>query len=151
MQIEQHMPAETTEKITAANIQIQKNGAQPPIIGDASHFTGEVKVINPFKGTPPARVSGATVSFAPGARTAWHTHPLGQTLIITAGHGFVQKQGEPAQAIAAGDVVWIPPHIKHWHGAAPNATMTHIAVAEALDGKTVTWLEQVSDAQYPPR
>jgi quercetin dioxygenase-like cupin family protein len=99
-------------------------------------------------GHDPARVSGASVTFEPGARTAWHTHPLGQTLIVTAGSGLAQHEGGPVEQIRPGDVVWFPPGEKHWHGAAPTTAMTHIAIAEALDGKVVDWLEHVSDAQY---
>ena len=129
-------------------IKIQKNGSQPPVTGDAKYFTGKVTVTGPFKGTTPARVSGATVTFEPGARTAWHTHPLGQTLIVISGHGFVQQEGGPIDAISTGDVVWIPPSVKHWHGATPDSSMTHIAITEVMDGKTVDWLEKVSDEQY---
>jgi quercetin dioxygenase-like cupin family protein len=129
-------------------IQIHKNGSAPLITGDASYFTGKVTITGPFKGTPPARVSGATVTFAPGARTAWHKHPLGQTLIVTSGHGFVQEEGGPIKIISSGDVVWIPPDKKHWHGASPDSSMTHIAISEVMNGKTVDWLEHVSDDQY---
>jgi quercetin dioxygenase-like cupin family protein len=108
-----------------------------------------VRVDAPFKGTEDARVSGATVTFEPGARTAWHTHPLGQTLIVTAGFGFVQEWGQPVREIRPGDTVWIAPGAKHWHGAAPTTAMTHIAIAEVLDGKVVEWMEQVNDEQYP--
>ena len=132
-------------------IQIQKNGSQSPTMGDAKYFTGKVTVTGPFRGTAPARVSGATVTFEPEARTAWHTHPLGQTLIVTSGRGFVQQDGGPIEAINTGDVVWIPPNVKHWHGAAPDSSMTHIAIAEVMDGKTVEWLEKVSDEQYLQR
>ena len=101
-----------------------------------------------FKGDAPARIGGGTVTFEPGARTAWHTHPLGQTLIVTAGVGYVQQEGGPRQEIRPGDTVWIPPNTRHWHGATANSGMTHIAIAEAEDGQTVTWAEQVSEAQY---
>ena len=130
------------------SLTITPNGSQPSAKGPPSWFTGAVRVDAPFKGTAPARVSGATVTFEPGARTAWHTHPLGQTLIVTAGAGRVQESGKPVQVIKAGDTVWIPPGVKHWHGAAATTGMTHVAVAEALDGKVVDWLEQVSDQEY---
>jgi quercetin dioxygenase-like cupin family protein len=129
-------------------VTVQKAGAQPPSTGAPANFTGEVRVEGRFQATLPARVSGGTVSFAPGARTAWHTHPLGQTLIVTAGEGLVQHWGGSAQAIRPGDVVWIPPGVKHWHGATPISAMTHVAISEALDGKTVDWLEHVTEKQY---
>jgi quercetin dioxygenase-like cupin family protein len=128
---------------------VTANGSQPSAKGPADYFTGTVRVDSPFKGTDAARVSGATVTFEPGARTAWHSHPLGQTLIVTAGMGWVQQMNKPAQQIQPGDTVWIPPHVKHWHGATATTAMTHIAIAEVLDGKVVEWMEQVSDAQYP--
>jgi len=127
---------------------INPNGSQPSAKGPADYFTGTVRVDAPFKGTENARVSGATVTFEPGARTAWHTHPLGQTLIVTAGAGLVQAQGQPVRAIKPGDTVWIPANVKHWHGATATTAMTHIAIAEVLDGKVVDWMEQVSDEQY---
>lgn len=127
---------------------IIRNGSQPSAKGSPDYFTGAVRIDTPFKGTAPARIGGAFVTFEPGARTAWHTHPLGQTLIVTAGRGWVQTLGGGKEDIAPGDVVWIPPGEKHWHGATASTGMTHIAIAEALDGKTVDWLEQVSDAQY---
>ncbi|RLU07867.1 cupin [Pseudomonas prosekii] len=128
---------------------VTANGSQPSAKGPADYFTGTVRVDSPFKGTDAARVSGATVTFEPGARTAWHSHPLGQTLIVTAGMGWVQQLNKPVQQIQPGDTVWIPPHVKHWHGATATTAMTHIAIAEVLDGKVVEWMEQVSDAQYP--
>ncbi|QRM44655.1 carboxymuconolactone decarboxylase family protein [Rhizobium sp. BG4] len=112
------------------------------------YFTGNVETSGFFRGGEPARVGGATVSFAPGARTAWHTHPLGQTLFIISGSGLVQMEGGPKQQVSAGDVVWIPAHVRHWHGASRNEAMSHFAVAEALDGSSVTWLEKVSDRDY---
>lgn len=127
---------------------VTQAGAQLSTIGPAEHFTGRVRVDNPFKGTPPARVSGATVSFEPGARTAWHTHPLGQTLIVISGNGLVQEWGGPVRIIKPGDTVWIAPGIKHWHGATANVAMTHIAIVEMLGGKTVNWMEKVTDEQY---
>lgn len=127
---------------------INPNGSQPSAKGPADYFTGTVRVDAPFKGTDDARVSGATVTFEPGARTAWHTHPLGQTLIVTAGAGLVQESGQPARSIKPGDTVWIPPNVKHWHGATATTAMTHIAIAEVLDGNVVEWMEKVSDEQY---
>lgn len=127
---------------------VTAQGSQPSTAGSAEYFTGSVRVESPFKGTEPARVSGATVIFEPGARTAWHSHPLGQTLIVTTGSGFVQAYGEPAKRINPGDTVWIPPGVKHWHGASPTTGMSHIAIAEALDGKVVDWMEQVSEQEY---
>ncbi|MCU1733475.1 MULTISPECIES: cupin domain-containing protein [unclassified Pseudomonas] len=130
---------------------VTPNGSQPSAKGPADYFTGTVRVDAPFKGTDNARVSGATVTFEPGARTAWHTHPLGQTLIVTAGTGLVQQLGQPVRAIRPGDTVWIPPNVKHWHGATATTAMTHIAIAEVLDGKVVEWMEQVSDDHYGQR
>jgi quercetin dioxygenase-like cupin family protein len=127
---------------------VNTNGSQPSVKGPADYFTGTVRVDAPFKGTDGARVSGATVTFEPGARTAWHTHPLGQTLIVTAGSGLVQESGKPVRLIKPGDTVWIPPNVKHWHGATATTAMSHIAIAEVLDGKVVDWMEQVSDEQY---
>ena len=129
-------------------MKITRSGSQPFRKGPAEYFTGSVRVEQPFAGTAPARIGGAFVTFEPGARTAWHTHPLGQTLIIMAGHGWVQTNGGPKEEIRPGDVVWIPPAEKHWHGATATSGMTHIAISEALDGKTVEWLEQVSEEQY---
>ena len=127
---------------------IQRNGSQASAKRSADYFTGNVRVDMPFSGTEPARVSGATVTFEPGARTARHTHTLGQTLIVMGGCGRVQIWGASVQEIRPGDVVWIPPGEKHWHGASPSTAMTHVAVAEALDGKVVDWMEHVSDEQY---
>jgi quercetin dioxygenase-like cupin family protein len=127
---------------------IQRNGSRPSSKGPADYFTGAVRLDTPFQATSPARVSGAVVTFEPGARTAWHTHPLGQTLLVTAGSGWAQRDGGPIEEIQPGDVVWIPPGEKHWHGATDKTAMTHVAIAEALDGKAVDWMEQVSDAQY---
>ncbi len=120
----------------------------PAAKGSAENFTGEVSIDLRFQRDPPARVSGATVTFRPGARTAWHEHPLGQTLIVTSGTGWVQRAGVPRQTIRAGDVVWIPPGVKHWHGATTDSAMTHVAIAESLNGQVVTWMEHVSDEQY---
>jgi quercetin dioxygenase-like cupin family protein len=107
-----------------------------------------VRIDSPFQGSHPARVGGAIVTFEPGARTAWHTHPLGQTLIVTSGLGWVQREGGPVEEIRPGDIVWFEPGEKHWHGATAATAMTHIAIAEALDGKVVDWMEQVTDEQY---
>ena len=127
---------------------IIRSGSQPSAKGSAEYFTGAVRIDMPVKGTAPARVGGATVTFEPGARTAWHTHPLGQTLIVISGMGWVQMEGGPKEDIRAGDIVWIPPGEKHWHGATATTGMTHIALAEALEGKTVDWMEKVSDLQF---
>lgn len=124
---------------------------QSPSAGPSSYFTGSVAVTSAFKGTGEARLGGGTVTFQPGAHTNWHTHPLGQLLIITEGRGWVQVSGEPAKAIKPGDTVWIAPGVKHWHGAVRDTAMTHVAVSEALDGTSVTWLEPVSDEQYNER
>ncbi len=129
-------------------IRITRSGAQTSRQGPAEHFKGSVRVDPLFQAKAPARASGGQVTFEAGARTAWHTHPLGQTLIVTAGVGRVQRWGDPAEEIRPGGVVWIPPGQKHWHGAAPNSSMTHIAISEALDGKSVEWMEQVDDSQY---
>jgi quercetin dioxygenase-like cupin family protein len=129
-------------------MEIKRAGTQPSGRGPAEYFTGTVR-IDPLNTAPdPARVSMALVTFEPGARTAWHTHPLGQTLIVTAGYGRVQREGEPIQEIRPGDVVWIAPGERHWHGAGPQTAMSHIAVQERQDGSPVTWLEHVTDAQY---
>ncbi len=127
---------------------IKRNGSLPSAKGPAEWFTGAVRIDSPFKGGDPARVGGAIVTFEPGARTAWHTHPLGQTLIVTAGCGRAQREGGAIEAIHPGDIVWFAPGEKHWHGAATTTAMTHIAIAEALNGKVVDWLEKVSDEQY---
>lgn len=132
-------------------VQVTRVGTQASAAGPAEFFSGTVRVDAPFKGSSPARVSGATVTFEPGSRTAWHTHPLGQTLIVTAGTGRVQQWGSPVQEIRAGDTVWIPPGVKHWHGASRTTAMSHIAIAEVLDGKVVEWMEKVSDDQYGSR
>ena len=129
-------------------MEIQRSGSQPSVRGPEPFFTGSVRIDPLFEAPEPARVRGASVTFEPGARTAWHTHPLGQTLIVTAGCGWTQCWGEPKVEIRPGDVIWCPPGKKHWHGAAPTTAMTHIAVQERLDGKMVEWLEHVSDAEY---
>jgi quercetin dioxygenase-like cupin family protein len=127
---------------------IQRVGSQPSNKGPADWFTGTVRIDPLFAAEDPGRATGASVTFEPGARTAWHTHPLGQTLIVTAGFGRVQREGGPIEEIRPGDVVWFPPGEKHWHGASPDTAMTHIAVQEQLDGKAVDWLEHVTDEQY---
>ena len=129
-------------------MRITRSGSQPSGKGPAEYFTGVVRVDPLFQAPDPARVTGASVTFEPGARTAWHTHPLGQTLIVTAGCGRVQHEGSPIEVVHAGDVIWFPPGEKHWHGASPTTAMTHIAIQEQLDGKAVVWLEKVSDEQY---
>ena len=129
-------------------MKITRNGSQPSAKGPADYFTGTVRLDMPFKGSEPARVGGAIVTFEPGARTAWHTHPLGQTLIVTAGCGRTQREGGPVREIRAGDIIWFEPGERHWHGAAPTTAMTHIAIAEALDGKVVDWLEKVSEEDF---
>lgn len=130
------------------NIEITRAGSQPSTKGPADWFTGTVRIDPLFQPRAPARTAAAQVTFEPGARTAWHTHPLGQTLIVTTGLGRVQQEGGPIQEIRPGDVVWFPPGIKHWHGAAPATAMTHVAIQEQLEGKAVDWLEKVTDAQY---
>ena len=130
---------------------IKRSGSQPSGIGPAEWFTGTVRIDPLFQAPDPARVSGASVTFEPGARTAWHTHPLGQTLIVTGGGGLAQRWGGPIEAIRPGDVIWIPPGEKHWHGAAATTAMTHIAIQEQLNGKAVDWMEKVNDEQYQPR
>ena len=132
----------------AQTIAITRSGTQPARRGPAENFTGSVQIQTAFGPNAPSHTSGAMVAFEPGARTAWHMHPLGQTLIVTAGTGRVQQWGSPAEEIRQGDVVWIPPNTKHWHGAAPNASMTHVAIVEQLDGKNTDWMEHVTDEQY---
>ncbi len=127
---------------------IKRNGSTPSAKGSADYFTGMVRIDAPFQGSAPARVGGATVTFEPSARTAWHTHPLGQTLIIISGHGRVQRESGPVEDVSAGDIVWFEPGEKHWHGASPTNAMTHIAIAEALDGQVVDWMEHVTDEDY---
>ncbi len=129
-------------------MEIARAGSRPSGKGPESWFTGAVRIDPLFNGFDPARVQGAHVTFEPGARTAWHTHPLGQTLIVTSGVGRAQRWGGPVEEIRPGDVVWFPPGEKHWHGAAPTTAMTHIALQEVQDGEVVDWLEKVSDEQY---
>ena len=132
-------------------MQITRAGAQPSARGPAEWFTGAVRIDPLFTAPAPARAAGAVVTFEPGARTAWHTHPLGQTLIVVSGLGLAQREGGAVEEIRPGDVVWFAPNEKHWHGASPTTAMTHIAIHEALDGTAVAWLEHVSDAQYAAR
>src|SRR5213082_2947201 len=127
---------------------IKRNGSRASARPPLEYFTGTVRLDPLFQAPEPARVAGASVTFEPGARTAWHTHPLGQTLIVTAGYGLVQREGGPVEEIRSGDVVWFPPGEKHWHGAGPKTAMTHIAIQEAKDGKVVEWMEHVTDEQY---
>ncbi|HTX42537.1 MAG TPA: cupin domain-containing protein [Acidobacteriaceae bacterium] len=129
-------------------MEIRRAGTQAPRRGPAEYFTGEVRIDPLFEAPEPARAAGASVTFEPGARTAWHTHPLGQTLVVTAGRGRAQRWSGPVEEIGPGDVVWFAPGEKHWHGAGPETAMTHIAVQEKLEGRTVDWLEPVSDEQY---
>jgi len=129
-------------------MEISKSGSQPSAKGPTDWFTGVVRIDSPFQRPSPARVGGATVTFEPGARTAWHTHPLGQTLVVISGCGWTQCEGESIEEIRAGDVIWCPPNHRHWHGATPTTSMTHIAIQEALDGKFVVWMEKVTDEQY---
>ena len=125
---------------------IKRSGSAPSAGGPADYFTGTVRVDAPFAGS--GALSGATVTFEPGARTAWHTHPLGQTILVTFGVGRVQREGGPLEEVRPGDIVFFEPNEKHWHGAAPNNAMTHIAIAEKQDGEAVTWMEKVTGAQY---
>ena len=135
----------------AAAIEIARAGSQASTRGPAANFTGAVRVDPLFQARAPARASAALVTFEPGARSAWHSHPLGQTLVVTSGVGRVQQWGGRVEEIRPGDVIWTPPGVKHWHGAAPATAMSHIASQEALDGKVVEWMEQVSEAQYRQR
>jgi quercetin dioxygenase-like cupin family protein len=130
------------------NMDIKRSGSQPSSRGPGEYFTGTVRIDSLFQANAPARARGASVTFEPGARTAWHTHPLGQALIVTAGRGLAQRWGGSIEEIQPGDVVWIPPGEKHWHGATAGTAMTHIAIQEALEGKVVDWMEKVSDEQY---
>jgi 4-carboxymuconolactone decarboxylase len=140
--------AQPTSAQDSQAIKIARRGSQPSRQGPTENFTGSVRVDPLFQANAPARTSGSLVTFEPGAHTNWHTHPLGQVLIVTAGTGRVQRWNDPVDEIRQGDVVWIPPGQKHWHGASPNSSMAHIAIVEALDGKAVEWMEKVTDAQY---
>jgi quercetin dioxygenase-like cupin family protein len=141
-------PVRRTRLEKESGMEIKRNGSQPSGKGPGDYFTGSVRVDPLFQAPDPARVAGSSVTFEPGARTAWHTHPLGQTLIVTSGRGWVQREGGPVEEIRPGDVVWFPPGEKHWHGATATTAMTHIAIQERLNGKAVEWLEKVSDGQY---
>jgi quercetin dioxygenase-like cupin family protein len=139
--------ASATQPATG-RIEIERSGSQPSEKGPAQYFTGSVRIDSRFQGDGEARAGGAAVTFEPGSRTAWHTHPLGQTLIVTSGCGWVQNEGGPKQEIRPGDIVWIPAGEKHWHGATASTAMTHIAIAASVEGKAADWLEKVSDEQY---
>src|SRR5262245_5839689 len=132
----------------AQTITITRSGSQPSRKGVGQYFTGSVRIDPLFSANDPSRTSGSSVTFEPGARSAWHSHPLGQILIVTAGTGWVQQEGREKQEIKPGDVIWIPPGVKHWHGATATNGMTHIAIQEEVDGKNVEWMEKVSDEQY---
>jgi quercetin dioxygenase-like cupin family protein len=138
----------TSASLSAQTVSISKNGSRPSQKGPADYFTGSVRIDPLFDAQNPARASSAGVTFEPGARTAWHTHPAGQRLVVTAGLGWVQQRGGRTQEIRPGDVVWIPPGVKHWHGATPTTAMSHIAIQEAVEGKVVDWMEHVADEQY---
>jgi 4-carboxymuconolactone decarboxylase len=142
----QDPPAESLQ--SAQTVQITRGGSQPSANGPAEHFTGSTRMDPLSTDSLPSHTSGGRVTFEPGARTAWHSHPLGQTLIVTAGTGWIQHWGGQVEEIRQGDVVWIPPNVKHWHGATASTSMTHIAIQESLNGKTVAWMEKVSDEQY---
>jgi quercetin dioxygenase-like cupin family protein len=129
-------------------MELKRNGSQPSARGPAEYFTGTVRIDQLFKAPSPSRSSGAYVTFEPGARSNWHTHPLGQTLIVTSGYGCVQSWDGPIKVLRPGDVLWCPPGEKHWHGAMPGTAMTHIAIQEELNGKVVDWMEKVTDEQY---
>lgn len=129
-------------------MEIQRNGSKASVQGPTDYFTGAVRIDSPFQAAAPAQTGGAIVTFEPGSRTAWHTHPLGQTLIVTSGLGWVQREGDSKQEIRPGDVIWFEPDEKHWHGATDTTAMTHIAIAESQNGSPVTWMEQVSDVDY---
>jgi quercetin dioxygenase-like cupin family protein len=143
--------AQTSSGDAARGVTITRSGSQPSANGSAQSFTGSVRVDPLFGAVDPSRVSGGHVTFEPGARSAWHTHPVGQILIVTSGLGWVQEWGGPKQEIRPGDVVRIAPGVKHWHGASATTGMSHIAIQEAVDGKNVDWMEQVSDEQYQAR
>jgi quercetin dioxygenase-like cupin family protein len=129
-------------------MEIKRSGSRPSGKGPAEYFTGSVRIDPLFDGNDPARALGASVTFEPRARTAWHTHPLGQVLIVTFGLGWAQREGGPIEEIRPGDVIWFAPNEKHWHGATPTTAMTHIAIVEQFDGKSADWMEKVSDEQY---
>lgn len=131
-----------------SKMEINRKADLEIVVGPSQYFTGEATITGQFRRQDPSRLTGAIVHFEPGARTAWHTHPLGQTLIVTEGVGWTQVEGGPILEFYAGDVLWCPPEHKHWHGATPHESMTHIAIQEALDGRNVTWMEKVTDEQY---
>jgi quercetin dioxygenase-like cupin family protein len=142
------VPTQAADEIASGEVTVTRAGSRPSIRGAAERFSGAVRVDELFAAHPPSHVSGGSVTFEPGARSAWHTHPSGQTLIVTAGVGWVQRWGGPILEMRPGDVVWIPPGIKHWHGAAATTGVTHLAIQEAVDGRNVEWLEKVTDEQY---
>ena len=144
----QAVAAPTASAQASHSIKITRSGSQQPSKGPAEYFTGSVQIEPLFPAHDPSRASGGKVTFEPGARSAWHTHPLGQTLIVTDGTGWIQQWGGPIKEIRKGDVAWIPPGVKHWHGATPNTAMTHVAIQEQLDGKAVVWMEKVTEEQY---
>ena len=133
---------------SAARVTVTRISSQPSSAGSEKNFTGSVRVDSLFQALAPGRAGGGIVTFEPGARTAWHAHPLGQTLIVTSGVGRVQQWGSPAEEMRPGDIVRIPPGVKHWHGASPTVGMSHVAIAESLDGKSTDWMEKVSEEQY---
>jgi quercetin dioxygenase-like cupin family protein len=144
-------PTNIVHSVPGANLQtikITRSGSLPLKKGSADYFTGSIQVQELFPTYDPSRTSGGKVTFEPGARSAWHTHPLGQILIVTDGTGWIQQWGGPIEEIRNGDVIWIPPGVKHWHGATPSTAMTHIAIQEQLNGKAVEWMEKVTDEQY---
>lgn len=140
--------AKAAKPSTSQGMKFTAHGTQASVRGPAQNFTGSVRVDPLFGANAPSRTSGAYVTFEPGARSAWHSHPLGQTLVVTAGVGRVQSWGGAVQELRPGDVVWTPPNVKHWHGASPTTAMTHLAISEQEEGKAVTWMEKVSDEQY---
>ena len=142
------MKVEASWKNDVERMEIKRSGSQPAAVGPDNWFTGTVRIDPLFEANDPPRALGASVTFEPGARTAWHTHPLGQILIVTAGCGLAQRWGGPIEEIRPGDVIWFAPGEKHWHGATPTTAMTHIAIVEQLDGKSADWMEKVSDEQY---
>ncbi|MDB5959392.1 MAG: cupin protein [Massilia sp.] len=142
------MAGAQTAAPAGAQMKVTPAGSQPSARGPAQYFSGNVRIDPLFAAPAPSTAAGAAVTFEPGARSAWHTHPAGQVLIVTAGVGRVQQWGGAVQTIRPGDVVWTPPGVKHWHGAAPSTAMTHFAIQESAGGKNVEWLEKVSDAQY---
>ena len=144
----QTQASQDSQRIDSQGIKVTRSGKRSPTPAPAEHFTGSVSVDRFLIESAPSHTSGASVTFEPGARTAWHSHPLGQTLIVTAGAGWVQQWGGQVQEIREGDIVWIPPGVKHWHGATASTSMTHVGIQEGLDGKAVQWMEQVSDQQY---